>query len=558
MLKRMPLFLFCIALITCKQSDNLSGGDITPLISLKDSFISANPFQYKFMVDAGSALTNLTYHWDFGDGNQKDGQAMEQHVFAENKIFQVKVIVTNGNASPATAAVEINTTITLVRADTSVKFQTMEGFGGFGGQQEWWSDGPFTSPSFINNIVNDLGLTIIRDEIPTNFEIVNDNDDPYNTDLAKYNINTPVAGSHQTLSAHIQFMKDAKAAGVKTFIAAVWSPPAWMKTNNNTNGRAAGAPVYSDAPDTSNNQLKKEDYEEFAEMCVAYVKIIKQQTGIDIYAINVQNEPRFSEPYESCVYNGAAFRDLVKVVGDRFKYEGLTTGIFAPEDIGYLDGVHGMVQPLLDDPVSRNYANIIAVHGYALDGLTANSPDAQTWQTMYSWGAQYGKPLWMTETSGYSNDWKGAMDLSKAIYTAIKQGNISAWLYWTISTQTLDSYSLMNAAGAKSKRYYTSKNFYRWIRPGSVRFSLETMPTDVSNIYPLAFYNSALNSTSILLINDDTFDRAVRLSGSGLPTSFEIYVTSSDPNNNCLDKGVFNIIDNIVIPAGSVVTLVSK
>jgi glucuronoarabinoxylan endo-1,4-beta-xylanase len=535
----------------------MTGGDIIPLISLKDSIISANPFQYKFTVNAGS-LTKLSYHWDFGDGTQTDGQSTEQHVFADNKIFQVKVIVTNGNASPASGTVEINTSITIVQGDTSVKFQTMEGFGGFGGQQEWWTDGPFTSPSYINDIVNDLGVTIIRDEIPTNFEMVNDNDDPYNTDLTKFNINTPVAGSHQTLSAHIQFMKDAKAAGVKTFVVAVWSPPAWMKTNNNTNGKAASTPVYSDSPDSGNNQLKKSDYEEFAEMCVAYVKIIKQQTGIDIYALNVQNEPRFSEPYESCVYNGAAFRDLVKTVGDRFKYEGLTTKIFAPEDIGYLEGVSSMVQPLLDDPISRNYTDIIAVHGYALDGVTANSPDAQTWKSMFGWGAQYGKPLWMTETSGYSNDWKGAMDLSKAIYTAIKQGNVSAWLYWTISTQTLDSYSLMNAAGAKSKRYYTSKNFYRWIRPGAVRFSFETVPADASNIYPLAFYNSALQSTSIVIINDNTDSRAVKLSGNGLPASYEFYVTSSDVNYNCADKGVVNAIDNLVIPAKSIVTLVSK
>ena len=558
MLKRMFLLLFCIALITCRQSDNLSGGDITSLISFKDSLISANPFQYKFTVGVGSTLSNLTYLWDFGDGTQKDGQATEQHVFPDNKTFQVKVIVKNGNANPATAVLEINTTITDIHGDSSVKFQTMAGFGGFGGQQEWWTDGPFTSPSFINDIVNDLGVTIIRDEIPTNFEIVNDNDDPYNTDLTKYNVNNPVPGSHQSLSAHLQFMKDAKAAGVSKFIVAVWSPPAWMKTNNNTNGKVASSPAFSDAPDTSYNQLKKEDYEEFAEMCVAYLKIVKQQTGIDIYAINVQNEPRFSEPYESCVYNGAAYRDLVKTVGDRFKYEGLTTGIFGPEDIGYLDGVHSMVQPLLDDPVSRNYTSIVAVHGYALDGVTANSPDAQTWQTMFSWGAQYAKPLWMTETSGYSNDWKGAMDLSKAIYTAIKQGNISAWLYWTISTQTLDSYSLMNAAGIKSKRYYTSKNFYRYVRPGAVRFSLETIPADASNIYPLAFYNRSPQSTTLVIINDNMDSRVVKLSGNGLSASYEFYVTSSEAGINCANKGIVNTNDNIVLPPSSVVTLISK
>jgi O-glycosyl hydrolase len=61
-----------------------------------------------------------------------------------------------------------------------------------------------------------------------------------------------------------------------------------------------------------------------------------------------------------------------------------------------------MVKPALDDPIARQYADIIAVHGYDLDGITAASPNAQTWQTMYGWGAAYHKPLWMTETSGFA------------------------------------------------------------------------------------------------------------------------------------------------------------
>ena len=128
-----------------------------------------------------------------------------------------------------------------------------------------------------------------------------------------------------------------------------------------------------------------------------------------------------------------------------------------------------MVQPTLNDANSRKYVSIVAVHGYALDGVTANSPDAQTWQTMYSWGAQYNMPLWMTETSGYTNDMKGAMDFSKAMYTAINFGNVSAWLYWELSQPTMDEFSLMTSSGEKSKRYYVSKNFYRYVRPGDYR-----------------------------------------------------------------------------------------
>ncbi|HEY4153957.1 MAG TPA: hypothetical protein VGM24_00965, partial [Puia sp.] len=296
-------------------------------------------------------------------------------------------------------------------------------------------------------------------------------------------------------------------------------------------------------------------YEEFAEMCVAYVKIIKQQAGIDVYALSIQNEPRFSQSYESCVYDGNALRDLLKTVGSRFKSEGITTKLFLPEDIGYLEGVEGMIKPSLDDAEARQYADIVAVHGYALDGVTAASPDAQTWKTMYSWGAAYGKPLWMTETSGYPDNFDGAMALAKAMLTAIKFGNVSAWLFWQLSQSSIDEFSLMSTAGAKSKRYYASKNFYKFIRPGAVRISAEA-PED-SKIYPVAFRSAAGDSTILVLINDNPDQgKLVKLSSAGLPSSFELYTTTE--TDDCADKGAVNTAEPFMLPPNSIVTLAGK
>ncbi len=433
----------------------------------------------------------------------------------------------------------------------------MEGFGGFGAQDVYWSSGPFTSPDFVNTLMNDLGLTILRDNIPTNFEIENDNNDPYNTDLSKYNLHNTTPGHDGKLDDHFQYLKDMKAAGLNKLIISIWSPAPWMKYNNKVgNGTTdqTSAPPYTNTPDANTNQLKTDLYEEFAEMCIAYIKIIKQETGIDVYALSLQNEPRFSQYYASCVYNGEALRDAIRVVGKRFKDEGLTTKIFMPEDVGYLDGVSSMVQPALNDDSAKQYISIIAVHGYALDGVTANSPDAQTWQTMNSWGAQYGKPLWMTETSGFSNDFKGAMDLAKAMYTAINFGNISAWLFWSLSTGNLDEYCLMSSSGTKSKRYFVSKNFYRYIRPGAYRISVSA--PEQTNIYPLAFKHDIENSQTIILINDNTIDKAIKLSGAGLPSQFEMYVTSEV--EDCKDDGAVNTSDTVLLPASSVVTLYKK
>lgn len=474
--------------------------------------------------------------------------------FPAEKDYTVKVTVSDGKSNPVTATVQVNTRTTTITADGARSFQTMEGFGGFGAQREYWSPGEFGNDEFVSTLINDLGLTILRDNIPTNFEIINDNNDPYITDLSKFNISERHKGHDGALADHIGYLKKMKAAGLHKFIVSVWSPAPWMKHNNGVgNGtQQNSAPPYTTNPTATTNQLKTDMYNEFAEYCVAYIRIIRQETGLDVYAFSLQNEPRFSQFYASTVYNGEALRDVVKVVGKRFKDEGIATKIFLPEDVGWLQGVEGLVKPSLNDPEARQYAGIVAVHGYDLDGLTAASPNAQTWQTMYNWGAPYNLPLWMTETSGFKNDYAGAMSLAKAMYTAIRFGNVSAWVFWSISTSTLDEYSLMSSAGEKSKRYFISKNFYRYIRPGAIRSEI-TAP-EGSGIYPLYFKKAQNNESTIVFINDNKETaRAVKLTGTGLPQNFKMIVTSA--TDNAREVGLVNSTDVLLIPANSVVTL---
>ena len=547
-MKNIFFFAYFIFFIACKKSSGSSSGNNNhaPLASLSASIVSVEPYKFKFNTTASDVDGDkLTYDWDFGEGTKKQGNAEENFIYEPNKSYTVKVTVSDGKAD-VTSSVAINTTIADIAIDAATKYQTMQGFGGFGAKDVYWSSGPFTSADFVNDLINDLGLTILRDNIPTDFEDVNDDSDPHNTNLANFHYNS--------FNDHIQYLKDMKAAGLQKLIISCWSAPAWMKTNNNVNGPKADAPPYNPNPTSADNQLRTDMYDEFAERCVAYIKILKKETGIDVYAISLQNEPRFSEPYESCVFNGDALRDLIKVVGKRFEDDGITAKIFMPEDIGYLDGVSSMVQPTLNDADARKYVSIIAVHGYALDGVTANSPDAQTWKTMYSWGAQYDMPLWMTETSGFSNDMKGAMDLSKAMYTAIAFGNVSGWLHWALSQQTIDPYALMSSSGEKSKRYYVSKNFYHYVRAGDYR--IKASADDNTNIYPVAFKNDGANTTTIILINDNATDKAIKLSGNSLPVQFNKYVTSS--TDDCKDYGVVNGNDAILLPANSVVTLYKK
>lgn len=552
------LLIYSALAADCKKGGGGSGaGNHSPSVELVVSLIKVNPFTYEFVANAtDQEFDPLTYTWDFGEGTSKQGANKETFTYQPDKTYTVKVKVTDGKSTPVEKTALIDTKLTVLTADNTKKFQIMDGFGGFGAQMEYWGNGPFTSAGFVNTLINDLGLTILRDNIPSNFEIDNDNNDPFNTDLTKYNINNSTAGHDGKLADHLQFLKDMKAAGLQKLIVSIWTPAPWMKHNNKVGNGTANqnsAPAYATTPDITSNQLRTDMYNEFAEYCVAYIKTIKQETGIDVYALSMQNEPRFSQFYASCVYNGDAMRDVIKVLGKRLEDEGLTTKLFLPEDVGWYDGIKGLVDPVLADADARKYVDIIAVHGYANDGVNPGSTDAQTWQNMYNWGAPYNIPLWMTETSGYPNTQDGAMALSKAMYIALKYGNASAWVFWSISTTTLDAYSLMSSAGAKSKRYFVSKNYYKYVRPGAQRFEITSAD---AHVLPLAFVNTAEASTTIVITNDENTGKAVKLTGTGIPAQFSVFVTSE--NKDCEDMGVLNASDVVLVPAKSVVTIYKK
>jgi glucuronoarabinoxylan endo-1,4-beta-xylanase len=546
------LLLFSFGLTDCKKEEKITT-NLPPFIaSLQVDLIGTETFEYRFTIAAtDQEFATLTYQWDFGDGQkQTTTNTSVSHTFAANGEYTVKVGVSDGvNTTDRTTA--INTRSSEVVVDAAKTFQTMVGFGGFGAQNVYWSNGPFVSQRFVDDVVKDLGCTIIRDELPPGFERRNDNDDPAVMDLSKFNLTEQPQGEHQPLRPRFECWKQLHAAGVEKFIVTVWSPPAWMKWNNALNNGTSNqnsAPPYNRTPNSTSNQLKVENYAEYAEFCAAFCKVFEREMGFPLYAFGIQNEPRFSQFYNSCVYDGAALRDLLKIVGKRFKDEGLTTKLFAPEDVGWLGGVEGMTLPMLNDPEARKYLQINAVHGYALDGITAGSADAKTWETMYNWGGQYNIPLWMTETSGYENNEAGGLALAKAMYTALRFGRAEAWVFWTISTDAADSYSLMDSKGNKGRSYYVSKQFYRYIRPGAVRIEANA---ENAAILPLAFKNQ--NGETVVLVNTGTSAASVSVSGIGAGT-YKVYRTSA--TDNCREIGTTKPGNSIIVPGGGVVTLV--
>ena len=147
----------------------------------------------------------------------------------------------------------------------------------------------------------------------------------------------------------IPVMKEILAINPSIKIAgSPWSPPAWMKTNNDTRG----------------GRLKPEYYAAYANYFVKYIQAMKAE-GIIIDAITVQNEPLHPGNNPSLLMTAPEHADFVKNnLGPSFKAAGITTKIIVYD--------HNANRPdypiyILDDPEAKKYVDGSGFHLYAGD-----------------------------------------------------------------------------------------------------------------------------------------------------------------------------------------------
>jgi O-glycosyl hydrolase len=276
-----------------------------------------------------------------------------------------------------------------------------------------------------------------------------------------------------------------------------------------------------------------------------------------VYGISLQNEPAFVEPYASCVYTAEEYRELVKVAGPIIHGQFPNVKMFGAEDMLSRWSVPGSFPgPLMTDPLSREHMNALAVHGYS-DGVhpTPASDAVTKWSLAARNCAGVGKPLWMTETSGYlHSDWGDCLHLAEMMYAALKYGKITVWTWWQLSEQphsnpSDDRFALM-LHGNGTKLYYVSKQYYRYIRPGAVQIGSSS---DDGSVYVTAFHHAADRTLTLVLINAASSTKAVSVTGGA--TSYTAYRTSA--GEDCRSVGTVSA-GSVSLPASSVTTLVAS
>jgi O-glycosyl hydrolase/ankyrin repeat protein len=420
---------------------------------------------------------------------------------------------------PGAAMRDVHVTI-----DPAVAHQTIEGFGACYVDFTSGVRPEYKDPAFFDTVVNDLGMSIVRQQMQDEFEPVNDNDDSGSFDWNGFKIGD--VGSGWSFSQRQEFLNEFKKRGVTRFVMSPWTPPSFTKTHRA--GRYGG-------------HLRADMVDEYAEFMAASIILAKKNHGIDIGYVTIQNELLFVEPYHSCVYNPQVAREAVRALMRRFAKEGITTKILMPEDMMYVDRMSTYIAPTMADAETAGFPGGFCTHRQG------------GWDELMKWKeltAPYGRQNWMTETSGHQQTWDGAMQMAVHIYEHLVGGNFSAWIYWQISdSERSGEYAIMTGS-AKTPKYYASKHFYRYVRPGALRVD---GVSDDADLLVSAFRHDVEGTLSLVLINRGQAAASVVVSAPGGPQDYVVYLSTD--SMGCDQTGTLTPGAAMTMPPRSIVTL---
>lgn len=258
----------------------------------------------------------------------------------------------------------------------------------------------------------------------------------------------------------IPVMKQILAINPKIkILGSPWSPPAWMKTNNDTRG----------------GRLKPEYWSTYAKYLVKYIQSMKAQ-GINIDAITVQNEPLHPGNNPSLLMVAPDEGAFIKNnLGPAFKAAGIKTKIILYD--------HNADRPdypisILNDPAARKYIDGSGFHLYG--------GDIEALTTVHN--AHPDKNIYFTEQMVVEPENQSIIDIVWPVKHLII-GATRNWsrnvLEWNLAADQdykpyTDRGGCPSCQGAvtinknevkKNIAYYVIAHASKFVRPGSVRIA---------------------------------------------------------------------------------------
>jgi glucosylceramidase len=267
----------------------------------------------------------------------------------------------------------------------------------------------------------------------------------------------------------IPFIKQviAAAGGKLTLFASPWSPPAWMKDNNDM---------------LHGGKLKPEFYQSWANYYTKFIKAYEKE-GIPIWGITVQNEPMATQTWESCVYTAEEERDFLKnYLGPTMQKEGLGDKKIIIWDHNK-DLIYQRASTVLDDPEAAKYAWGVGYHWYEdWSGGDQVFDNVKRVQESYP-----GKNLLFTEGCNgpfnmqQINDWKWGERYGRTMINDFNNGTVG-WTDWNVLLDETGGpnhvqnfcFAPIHANTKTGQLYYMNAYYYighfsRFIHPGAKR-----------------------------------------------------------------------------------------
>ncbi|MBP6828792.1 MAG: glycoside hydrolase family 30 protein [Saprospiraceae bacterium] len=260
----------------------------------------------------------------------------------------------------------------------------------------------------------------------------------------------------------------AAAGGKLDLFVSPWSPPAWMKDNNDM---------------LHGGKLKPEYYQSWANYYIKFIKAYEQK-GIPVWGLTVQNEPMAKQIWESCMYTAEEERDFIKnYLGPTLKRTGMSNKKLIAWDHNR-DQIYQRASTILNDPAAAQYVWGIGFHWYeswtgapipenvqrvaeAFPGkhlmLTEGCNGPFSWNTIeqWKWGENYGREMIKDFNNGAEawTDWNVLLDETGG------PNHVKNFCFAPIHADTRKgTLHFMNS-------YYYIGHFSKFIRPGAKRIA---------------------------------------------------------------------------------------
>lgn len=382
--------------------------------------------------------------------------------------FVVKAVDDTGNKSNGISQSIILVPNAAIVYLNNVK-QIIRGFGGT------------NMPAWIGDLTDDqvekafgsgegqIGMTILRIRVPY--------------DSTQFYLEVPTAKLAKSLGAII--------------MATPWSPPPYMKSNNDIVG----------------GELNPDSYADFAKYLRSFADYMSNN-GAPLYAVSVQNEPDVHVGYESCDWNAEQLLNFVKN-----NAPAVGTKIIAPESYKF---DHALSDPILNDPVAAANVSIIGGHLYGDSALAS-----------YPLALSKGKEIWMTEHIVDCIDMPNAFNVAVEINGCMNAG-MSAYLLWYIRR----FYGPMDEEGNITKGGYFMSQYARFVRPGFYRADATAHP---QNNIDITAYKNGSTIIIVALNKASTSISQTFIIQNGTPAAFTPYVTSA--SENCVKENDIAVSD---------------